>query len=218
MGAGLVAESSAYSVLQAGPEFARWLAARPRRERASETDAPVLVHRAGDRLELTLNRPHVRNALDRRMRDALLEALTVPMSDPSVTDVHISGAGPVFCSGGDLDEFGSFDDPARAHVVRLAASIGRAIDAVRDRVTVHLHGHCAGSGVELAAFAGTVVAASDTRCSLPEIGLGLIPGAGGTVSLTRRIGRQRMALLALSGAVIDVQTALAWGVVDEISN
>ena len=89
LGAGLVAESSAYSVLQAGPEFARWLAARPRRERRPKTDAPVLVHRAGDRLELTLNRPHVRNALDRRMRDALLEALTVPMSDPSVTDVHM---------------------------------------------------------------------------------------------------------------------------------
>jgi len=216
LGVGLVAESSAYSLLQAGPEFARWLAARTRRHRAAETEPPVLVERSGDRLDLTLNRPHVRNALDRRMRDALLEALALPVSDPTVTDVHVFGAGPVFCSGGDLDEFGSFDDPARAHVVRLAASVGRAIDLVRDRVTVHLHGHCAGSGVELAAFAGTVVASQDTRCSLPEIGLGLIPGAGGTVSLTRRIGRQRVALLALSGAVIDAQTARLWGMVDEL--
>jgi enoyl-CoA hydratase/carnithine racemase len=81
-----------------------------------------------------------------------------------------------------------------------------------------MHGHCAGSGVELPAFAGTVVAAPDTVCSLPEIGFGLIPGAGGTVSLTRRIGRRRVALLALSGASVDAPTAHDWGLIDEISN
>jgi hypothetical protein len=218
LGAGLVAESSAYSLLQAGPEFARWLAGWTRRERPPETEPPVLVHRDGDRLELTLNRPHVRNALDRSMRDALLEALAIPLADPSVTTIDVSGRGPAFCSGGDLDEFGSFEDPANAHVVRLATSIGRAIDAVRDRVTVHMHGPCAGSGIELPAFAAHVVAAADTRFSLPEIGLGLIPGAGGTVSLTRRVGRHRVALLALSGTAIDAATAQAWGLVDEISS
>ncbi|HEX2383127.1 MAG TPA: enoyl-CoA hydratase/isomerase family protein [Acidimicrobiales bacterium] len=217
LGDGLVAESSAYSLLQAGPEFGRWLAARGRRERPESTEPPVLVHREGHRFDITLNRPHVRNALNRSMRDALLGALAVPAADPTVTEVRLQGAGPVFCSGGDLDEFGSFDDPANAHVVRLATSIGRAIDAVRDRVIVHMHGRCAGSGVELPAFAGRVVAAADTSFSLPEVGLGLIPGAGGTVSLTRRIGRRRVALLALSGASIDAPTALAWGLVDGIS-
>jgi hypothetical protein len=217
LGAGLVAESSAYSLLQAGPEFARWLAGWTRRDRPPETEPPVLVHRDGDRLELTLNRPHVRNALDRSMRDALLAALAVPLADPSVASIDVSGRGPAFCSGGDLDEFGSFEDPANAHLVRLATSIGRAIDAVRDRVTVRMHGSCAGSGVELPGFAGRVVAAADTRFSLPEIGLGLIPGAGGTVSMTRRIGRHRVALLALGGSAIDAATAQAWGLVDEIS-
>jgi enoyl-CoA hydratase/carnithine racemase len=51
---------------------------------------------------------------------------------------------------------------------------------------------------------------------LPEIGLGLIPGAGGTVSLTRRIGRHRVALLALSGSAVDAATAHSWGLVDEV--
>ncbi len=216
LGQGLVAESAAYSLLQAGPEFQRWLASRPRRERPPQTEPPVLVHRAGHRLELTLNRPHVRNALDVTMRDALLEALAVPAADPTVTDIHLRGAGPVFCSGGDLDEFGAFADPASAHLVRLATSVGRAIDAVGGRVTAHLHGHCAGSGIELPAFARTVVAAPDTTLSLPETGLGLIPGAGGTVSLTRRAGRHRVALLALSGAAIDAATAAMWGLVDSI--
>jgi enoyl-CoA hydratase/carnithine racemase len=70
----------------------------------------------------------------------------------------------------------------------------------------------------LAAFAGRVVARSDFTASLPELSLGLIPGAGGTVSIRRRIGRHRTALLALSGARLDATTALAWGLVDELSD
>ena len=69
----------------------------------------------------------------------------------------------------------------------------------------------------MAAFARHVVADPATRIALPEIALGLIPGAGGTVSLTRRCGRQRTAALALTGREIDAQTALAWGLVDEVA-
>jgi enoyl-CoA hydratase/carnithine racemase len=217
IGDGLVAESTAYSLLQAGPEFARWLTNRARRDRPANAEPPVLTARDGDHLAITLNRPHVRNALDRAMRDALLDALTIPAADPTVATVDIEGNGPVFCSGGDLDEFGSFDDPASAHLVRTATSIGRAIHAVRERTTVHLHGHCAGSGIELAAFADRVLATPDTLLSLPELSLGLVPGAGGTVSLTRRAGRHRVALLALSGAVIDAPRAKDWGLVDAIT-
>lgn len=74
-----------------------------------------------------------------------------------------------------------------------------------------------GAGIELAAFADRIVADPATRISLPELTLGLLPGAGGTVSLPRRIGRQRTAYLALTGSVIDASTALAWGLVDEIA-
>ena len=68
-----------------------------------------------------------------------------------------------------------------------------------------------GSGIELAAFTDVVVAAPDTQIALPEIGLGLVPGAGGTVSLPRRIGRLRTAWLAFPGRTIDAATAQAWG-------
>jgi len=61
-----------------------------------------------------------------------------------------------------------------------------------------------------------VVAAEDTEIALPEVSLGLVPGAGGTVSLPRRIGRLRTAWLAFSGWPIDAVTARAWGLVDEI--
>jgi enoyl-CoA hydratase/carnithine racemase len=69
----------------------------------------------------------------------------------------------------------------------------------------------------LPAFAARVVAAPGTTFALPELGLGLIPGAGGTVSMTNRIGRERMLQLGLSRQPIDAETALAWGLVDEIS-
>jgi enoyl-CoA hydratase/carnithine racemase len=177
----------------------------------------VLVDHVGDRLDVVLNRTHVRNALNRALRDGLLAAFSLAAADDSITEVVVRGNGPTFCSGGDLDEFGSFDDPASAHLVRLAGSIGRAIAAVADRTTFVLHGSCAGSGIELPAFAGRVVADPGTTLSLPEVRLGLVPGAGGTVSLTRRVGRQRVALLALGGAAVDAQTALQWGLVDELS-
>ncbi len=213
----LVAESATYSLLQAGPEFRQWRAARPVREDRAEAGPAVRVERDGDRLALILNRPHVRNALNRALRDGLLEGLGLAAADPSITEVVLRGEGPSFCSGGDLDEFGTFSDPASAHLVRLAASIGRSIDALGPRIVAYVHGPCAGSGVELPAFAHRVMARPDFSAALPEVGLGLIPGAGGTASITRRVGRHRMALLALSGARIDAATALAWGLVDAVT-
>jgi enoyl-CoA hydratase/carnithine racemase len=218
LGGALVAESATYSLLQAGPEFARWRAARPIRQGREGSGPAVKVERRHDHLTLTLNRPHVRNALDRALRDGLLEGLALAAADPSIAQVTLRGEGPSFCSGGDLDEFGSFTDPASAHLVRLAASIGRSIDALGPRIQVHVHGPCAGSGVELPAFAPRVVARPDFSATLPEVGLGLIPGAGGTASITRRVGRHRMALLALSGALLDAATALAWGLVDAVTD
>ena len=213
VGDGLVAESAVYS-LQAGPEFAAWRAAHPVRDRA-DTGPRVRITRDDGVLHVTLTRAAVHNALDTQMRDELYDAFTVAASDPGLR-VVLRGEGPSFCAGGDLDEFGSRPDPATAHVVRLQRSVGRLIAPMADRVEAVVHGACMGSGIELPAFAGRVVARPDTRIGLPELGLGLVPGAGGTVSLTRRIGRHRTAYLALSGDVIDARTALDWGLLDAV--
>jgi enoyl-CoA hydratase/carnithine racemase len=70
--------------------------------------------------------------------------------------------------------------------------------------------------LEMAAFCGWVEAHEDSVIGLPELSLGLIPGAGGTVSVTRRIGRWRTAYLVLTGRTVDAATALTWGLVDAI--
>ena len=217
---GLAVESAAYGVLQAGPEFREWLASRPSRPTAGEEpkDSPVIVARRGGVLDVTLNRPERHNAFNAAMRDSLAEALLTALSDPSIERVVLRGTGASFCSGGDLDEFGTLPDPATGHLTRLARSVGGLLAQLAPRAEAHLHGACLGAGIELPAFAGRVVADPDTVIALPEIGLGLIPGAGGTVSLPRRIGRQRTAELALGGARLDATTALAWGLVDEISS
>jgi enoyl-CoA hydratase/carnithine racemase len=211
----LVVESATYSLLQAGPEHQAWLAARPPRRDPVDEPEPVRISRDGDELWLTLNRPHVRNAFNAAMREGLLDGLAIAAADPDVR-VVIDGAGANFCSGGDLDEFGTLADPASAHLLRVARSVGRAVHEVRERVTFVVHGACVGAGTELPAFAGRVVARADAMFRLPEVAMGLVPGAGGTVSLPRRIGRERAGWLAVSGATIDAETALEWGLVDAI--
>jgi hypothetical protein len=216
VGEALVAESLAYSTLQGGPRFRAWLAARQPGSRHETTGPPVLVERDGSTLTIVLNRPAVHNAFNAAMRDALVEALRLVALDPSITSVDVSGAGPSFCSGGDLDEFGTSPDPATAHLIRTSRSAGRWVHECRDRVTFHLHGACVGAGIELPAFADRVVARSDATFLLPEVQMGLVPGAGGTASIPRRIGRRRTAWLAITGTTIDAGTAVRWGLVDEI--
>jgi enoyl-CoA hydratase/carnithine racemase len=214
---GLVAESAAYSVLQSGPEFAAWRAAHPPRSGRDEGPRLRSERRAGT-LVLTLTRPARLNALDAQMRDELVDALALAAADPGVTGIEWGGEGRAFCAGGDLDEFGTRPDPASAHVLRLQRSVARALVQLDKPIVTYLHGPCMGSGIELAAFTTTVIADPDTQIALPEIGLGLVPGAGGTVSLTRRIGRLRTAWLAFSAATIDATTGQDWGLVDRIES
>lgn len=214
---GLVAESLAYSLLLTGPEFAAWRASRPRREIPINEEPAVLLERTGDRLVVTLNRPRRHNAFSAEVRNGLLAALEVASVDASVEAVELRGNGPSFCSGGDLDEFGTASDLVAAHLLRVRHSAGRVVHDLAPRVTAHLHGACIGAGIEVPAFAGRVVAAPDTSLQLPELRMGLVPGAGGTVSVTRRIGRWRTAYLVLASAVLDAGTARAWGLVDDVS-
>jgi Enoyl-CoA hydratase/isomerase len=214
---GLAAEAAAYSLLLGGPEFARWLGERggPRRRRPPAE--PLRVSREGGRLSVVLNDPARRNALSARLREALLDALLVGEADETVESVELSGAGPAFCSGGDLDEFGTATDLVAAYLVRLSRAPWRVIDRMAAKVTVTAHGACVGAGIEMAAYAGRVIAAEDAFFALPEVQLGLVPGAGGSVSVPRRVGRWRAAWMMLTGDRLPAATALRWGLVDEVA-
>jgi enoyl-CoA hydratase len=214
----LVAESLAYATLQNGAEFRAWRAQHTPEASAPCEDGPaVVVTRDGATLALELNRPANRNAMTVEMRDALCEALQLAAADDGIERVTIRGRGKCFSTGGDLREFGTAPDPATAHLVRSLALPGRWLAVCAARSEVRLHGACIGSGIEFPAFAGRVVATADAWFQLPELKYGLIPGAGGCVGISRRIGRQRTAWMVLSGRRLGATDAQAWGLVDALS-
>lgn len=213
---GLVAESLAYSTLQSGPQFQEWLATQPTRLVPVNPEPAVLAERTGSTLRLTFNRPERHNAFSAEMRDGLVEQLRVAWADPSLDGIVLNGAGPTFCSGGDLAEFGTTPDPGTAHRVRSVRSAAFWLDRLAAKTRVVVHGTCVGAGVELPAYVHDVAAHPGTTFRLPEVAMGLVPGAGGTVSIARRIGRQRLCYFALTNTEIDAATALGWGLIDRI--
>lgn len=215
---GLDLESLAYATLQSGTEFKRWHTGnQPQDRQPEEHGEPVLLSREGGRVDAVLNRPLSRNSMTVAMRDAWVEALQLLEADDSIEQLRFRGNGDCFSVGGELREFGSRPNAAVAHWVRTVQSPARLLAQLGKRVTFFVHGACIGSGIELPAFGSRVIAHPRTFFQLPELELGLVPGAGGTVSITRRIGRQRVAWLVLSGKRINARTALEWGLVDEIA-
>jgi enoyl-CoA hydratase/carnithine racemase len=210
----LALESLAYSMLLASAGFRTWRAATPVRARPDDGAPRVAIEDGGGELVIRLMRPERRNAFDARMRDELAEALAFALGHPDAPPVTLCGAGPAFSAGGDLDEFGRADDVGLAHLIRTLRAAAALVQALGDRITARLHGACVGAGIEVPAAAARVTAATGAVFRLPEVSMGLIPGAGGTASIPRRIGRHRAAYMAISGADIDLATALAWGLVD----
>lgn len=211
----LTLESLAYGLLQGSAEHGAWLAGRTP---SPSPPGRVLVSRDDAVLRITLDRPWARNAIDRVMRDGLFEAFTVATSDPDIIRVELRSVGPAFSIGGDLDEFGVTRDPATAHRIRMRTLPARPLSRRAEILDVHVQGACVGAGLEIAAFAGRLTASSSAWFQLPELAMGLIPGAGGCVSVARRIGRQRTALMLLSGRRINAATALGWGLIDAIED
>ena len=212
-------ESLGYATLQSGEEFKRWLAQHRVQNPvppAREVGSPVLLDRQGDQLTLVLNQPENDNAFSVEMRDALWEAFKLVELDDSIRQVNVSAVGRCFCTGGELSEFGLISSPATAHLIRSQVSSAKLLLSSADRYHFHVHKACVGSGIELPACAGRLTAASKTVFWLPELSMGLIPGAGGCVSISRRIGRRRTAYLVLMNKKIDAKKALEWGLIDGI--
>lgn len=205
-------ESLAYSTLLGGEEFTRWKALKSGMKSAEA--GQVRYARERDCVTLTLDAVGSHNAMTRIMRDALYEALANVLEDPTNPTVILEGAGRCFSTGGDLAEFGTAHDLAAAHVIRTERSCARLLRRLGERATVRIHGACIGSGIEIAAAAHWREGASNTFMQLPELAMGLIPGAGGTVTPPRVIGRQRTAWLALGGFRISATTARSWGLLN----
>ena len=179
-------------------------------------EPPVLINAKNETVELQLNRPRLKNAFSASMRDSLVEALRGLATEGDSRSILITGKGSTFCIGGDPAEFGTVENSATGHMIRSTANAAPWLDLLSERITVQIRGAAIGAGIELAAFASRVEASENAWFSLPEVSMGLIPGAGGTVSISRRIGRQLTVRMCLTGERVDATTALNWGLVDAL--
>ncbi|MGE3990805.1 3-hydroxyacyl-CoA dehydrogenase NAD-binding domain-containing protein [Pseudorhodoplanes sp.] len=165
--------------------------------------------REGTIAVITVNHPPV-NALNHAMRKGLVEALGRARDDAETNAVVIAAAGRTFIAGADITEFN------RPPVSPTTIDVIEAIDAMPKPVVAALHGTPLGGGLEVALGCHFRVALAGTRLGLPEIKLGLMPGAGGTQRLPRLIGMDRAMAMILSGDPIGADDAKSYGLVDEI--
>jgi len=173
----------------------------------------ILFERDGAVARVTLNRPDVLNAYNTEMRDDLYAALSTVRDDPSIRALVLRGNGKAFCSGGDIREFGSAPSPVGAREVRLRRDVWQLLTSLETPTIAAIHGHAAGSGLEMALLCDFRIAARGAVLSLPETGLGMIPGVVGTQTVPRAVGLGHALDILLTGRAIDARRAERLGMV-----
>lgn len=168
----------------------------------------VAITDHGAWVQITLNRPEAKNALNTAVLGQIAGALQA--TGPACRAVLIHGAGGHFAAGADIGEIEGKTaaegavDPRKAHWAAIRAFPKPLVAAV--------DGFALGGGFELALMADMMVLGADAKLGLPETNLGIIPGAGGGQRLLALVGRARATRLVLGGEIIDAPTAYAWGI------
>ncbi|MCT4711793.1 2,3-dehydroadipyl-CoA hydratase [Enterobacteriaceae bacterium H11S18] len=174
-----------------------------------------LLSRRNDRvLTLTLNRPQARNALNNALLEQLADALEAAQSDDSIGAVVMTGSERCFAAGADLKEMASRDMPATLNDPR--PQLWARIERFPKPLLTAVNGYALGAGCELAMLSDIVLAGDNARFGLPEITLGIMPGAGGTQRLIRSVGKALAYRMVLTGEAITADQALQAGLAAEV--
>lgn len=181
------------------------------------SDGAILCASQGPIATITLNRPSALNALSSDLRTQLVEAVERAEHDDSARVVVIRGAGSrAFSAGADVKEFVPTESLIGTRALRHAGNWNDVVAACSKPTLALIDGYCLGGGVELALACDFRIATTQSIFGFPEVGLGLIPGAGGTQRLPRLIGAARAMDLILSGRRIDADEALGMGLVSDV--
>jgi enoyl-CoA hydratase/carnithine racemase len=165
---------------------------------------------------VTFNRPEVANALSTQMGRDLLDAWSRLRADAALRCVVLAGAGKHFQAGADLKERNGMTDEAWAEQHRLFEAMIRAQLACPVPVIAAVQGAAMGGGCEMSLACDFTYAAEGARFGLPEAGLGIMPGLGGTQLLTRAVGPRRALEILTTAAPISADQALDWGLVNGV--
>ncbi|MDZ5455139.1 MULTISPECIES: enoyl-CoA hydratase/isomerase family protein [Azohydromonas] len=168
---------------------------------------------------IVLNRPGQINAINDDIRRGVPAALAEIEADPAIRVIVIRGEGPRgFCAGADIKEQRQAENSLQVRRRMEKARWIEALDRVEKPVIAAIHGFCMGGGLELALACDIRFAAPDAVLALPETGLGLIPGGGGTQRLPRVVGPGRALDILLTGARMSAQEASAIGLVTRVAS
>ena len=178
----------------------------------------IIYDKHGPVSHVRLNRPHVHNAFNTKMRDNLYQALEASLDDPDVRVILLSAKGKNFCAGADLTEFGSAPSITAARDARWSRDLWGLFLSLPIPLVVAIHGHCIGSGLEMALLCDLRIASTDATFSMPEAHLGLIPAAGGTQTLPRILGPSKALHLLLTGQRLTAQQALDSGLISRLTS
>jgi enoyl-CoA hydratase/carnithine racemase len=177
----------------------------------------LIFEKTGFTATVTLNRPEVMNIHNMAMRDDLFEVLSAIREDDEVRVVLVKGAGPkAFCAGADLSEFLTAPPPTAARDVRFDADLWHLFTTMPQPLIAAVHGYCLGSGIEIALCCDLVMASDDAKFGLPEVGLGIMPAAGGTQTVSRAIGNGSALEMMLTNRWIDADEALRIGLINRV--
>ena len=166
---------------------------------------------------ITLNRPKVLTVSNIRMRDELYQALQALRDDPEVRVGVLKAAGDrAFCAGADLSEFLTAPSPVIARGVRFERDVWGLFLGIRKPLIAALHGYVLGSGIEMALCCDIRIAAEDAQFGVPEMGLGIIPAAGGSQTLPRVVDRGQALEMLLSGRWVKAPEALRMKLVNRV--
>ena len=173
------------------------------------SDFEVIIYEKKDNKGyITLNRPKFLNAYNIKMRDELYEALFAAKDDPEVGVIVLKAAGEkAFCAGADLSEFLTAPPPVAARQVRFERDVWGLFLQIRKPIIAALHGYVLGSGIEMAMCCDIRIASEDAKFGVPEMGLGIIPAAGGSQTIPRIVGRGYALEMLLSGRWITAAEA-----------
>ena len=177
----------------------------------------ALVAREGAIAVVTINRAEARNALDAATLDAVAAAFAEAEQDPQVRCAILVGAGDkAFAAGADIKAMADATPMTADVLVGHAQRLADKLEGSRLPVIAAVHGFALGGGLELALACDFIFAARGARLGFPEVGLGVIPGMGGTQRLARRIGVPRARELIYRGAMIDADEAMRLGFVNAV--
>lgn len=174
----------------------------------------LLITQSERVLTLTLNRAHARNALNNALLEQIAQALENVQHDPNVGAVVITGSTRFFAAGADLKEMACLDMPATLSDPR--PQLWARIERFPKPLLAAVNGYALGAGCELMMLCDITLAGDNARIGLPEITLGIIPGAGGTQRLIRSVGKALAYRMILTGEAICAQQALQAGLVAEV--